>query len=184
MFIRKIITNIFFIIIDFGSILFQTREKRIANILVKKNIKLSTAESCTGGLLSSRLTDISGSSEYTFQNFVTYANNSKINQLGVKSETIKKYGVVSEEVALEMVQGLLKKEDCNLAVSTTGIAGPTGGTATKPVGLICIGIGNKDIQKTFSFKANPLLFRRNMKYAFSNKVFDLLIDFLNKNYKS
>lgn len=182
--IKKLIINSVFLGLNLGSILLQTREKKIAQILNKNGLKISTAESCTGGLISSRLTDISGSSNYISQNFVTYANETKVSVLGVKEETINKFGVVSEEVALEMVQGLLNKYDCNIAVSTTGIAGPAGGTKTKPVGLICIAIGNKDKQETYSFKANPLYFRRIMKYAFSNKVLDLLITFLNKNYKS
>ena len=182
--IRKLISNCVFLGLNLCSILLQTREKKIAKFLIQKGLKISTAESCTGGLLSSRLTDISGSSGYTFQNFVTYANEAKTNILGVKEETINNIGVVSEEVALEMVQGLLNKYDCDIAVSTTGIAGPTGGTKTKPVGLICIAVGNKDKQQTYSFKANPLYFRRIMKYVFSNKALDFLIEFLEKNYKS
>ena len=83
-----------------------------------------------------------------------------------------------------MAQGLLNKYDCDIAVSTTGIAGPTGGTRTKPVGLICIAIGNKEKLLSYTYKANPLLLRTIMKYAFSNKVLDLLINFLDKNYKS
>ena len=180
--IKSIISNTIFLGLNLCSILLQTREKKIAKILAEKEIKVSTAESCTGGLVSSRLTDISGSSGYIHQNFVTYANEAKVELLDVKTETIEKYGVVSEQVALEMVNGLLNKYNCDIAISTTGIAGPTGGTETKPVGLICIAVGNRKIQKTYSYKANSLLSRRIMKYAFSNKALDLLLDFLKAQY--
>lgn len=176
--IKKLIVNTIFLVLNIFPIIFQTRERKIAKILIKNNIKLSTAESCTGGLLSSRLTDISGSSSYIYQNFVTYANEAKENILGVNAKTIENYGVVSEEVASEMVQGLLNKYNCDIAISTTGIAGPTGGSEEKPVGLICIAIADKNNQKTYSYKANPLLFRRIMKYDFSNKALDLLLNFL------
>ena len=183
MHIKNLIANTVFLGLNICSILLQTREKKIAKILIKESIKVATAESCTGGLVSSRLTDISGSSSYIFQNLVTYANEAKEELLGVKKETIEKYGVVSEEVALEMVNGLLNKYNCDVAISTTGIAGPTGGSDRKPVGLICIGIGSKDMQKTYSYKANPFLYRRIMKYAFSNKALDLFLDFLNSRNK-
>ena len=90
--------------------------------------------------------------------------------------------MVSEEVALEMAMGLLNKYNCSIAISTTGIAGPLGATDTKPVGLICIAVANKEFHTTYKFKANPLLFRRILKYEFSNKALDILFDFLNENY--
>lgn len=179
---KQVWVNFIFVIKNIYNILLLSREKKIANLLLRNALKISTAESCTGGLLSSRLTDVSGSSGYIFQNFVTYANDAKIELLGVNPETIQKNGVVSSEVALEMVKGLLKKENCTIAISTTGIAGPLGASETKPVGLIYIGIGNEKIQKAYKFEANPLLYRRIMKYAFSNKALDLLIEFLNQNY--
>ena len=181
MFFAKIIANIAFIIKHLYGIITLSKEKAIAKILLKNAIKLSCAESCTGGLLSSRMTDVSGSSAYIFQNFVTYANEAKVQLLGVKGQTISKYGVVSEQVALEMAQGLLNKYNCTLAVSTTGIAGPLGATETKPVGLVCIGIADKHVQKTYTYKANPLYFRRIMKYAFSEKALSLLLQFLEEN---
>ena len=160
----------------------QKREKKIANLLIRNALKLASAESCTGGLISSRMTDLSGSSAYIFQNFVTYANEAKVKLLGVNKDTIEKHGVVSSEVAIEMVEGLIKNYNCTIAVSTTGIAGPLGATDTKPVGLVYIGISNGKISKAYRFEANPLLYRRIMKYAFSNKAFDLLLDFLKENY--
>ena len=128
------------------------------------------------------MTDVSGSSAYISQNFVTYANSAKETLLEVNAQTIQKYGVVSEQVALEMVQGLLNKYNCTIAVSTTGIAGPLGATDTKPVGMVCIAVADEKIQKTYTFKANPYLYRRIMKYAFSNKALDFLLDFLKENY--
>lgn len=174
--------NTEFIIKNLYGILVQKREKKIAQLLLRNALKLAFAESCTGGILSSRMTDLSGSSAYIFQNFVTYANEAKVKLLGVKRETIEKYGVVSDKVALEMANGLLNNYDCTIAVSTTGIAGPLGATEDKPIGLVYIGIANDKVQKTYKFEANPLLSRRIMKYAFSNKALDLLIDFLEENY--
>ncbi|MBQ9245227.1 CinA family protein [bacterium] len=182
MFLKKIFVNISFILLHIVAIVFLKREKKIATYLLMNALKLSTAESCTGGLISSRLTDLSGSSAYIFQNFVTYANAAKVKLLGVSPDTIEKYGVVSDEVAQEMVKGLLDKYDCSIAIATTGIAGPLGSTDTKPVGLVYIGIGDKNITKSYRYEANPLLYRRIMKYAFSDKAFDLLIEFLEENY--
>lgn len=180
--IKSFFVNCIFLLKNTYNILFLVKEKKIANLLIRNAIKLSVAESCTGGLISSRLTDVSGSSAYTFQNFVTYANRAKVSLLGVNPETIDKYGVVSSEVALQMANGLLEKYDCSLAIATTGIAGPLGASDTKPVGLIYIAIADKNHQKSYKFEANPLINRRIMKYAFSNKAFDLLLDFLKDNY--
>ncbi|MCD7740264.1 MAG: CinA family protein [Candidatus Gastranaerophilales bacterium] len=182
MFLKKIFVNIIFIIKNIFPFIFLLKEKKTANYLIKNGIKISTAESCTGGLLSSRLTDVSGSSVYIFQNLITYSNEAKINLLHVKPSTIEQYGVVSRETALEMAQGLLKNYDCNIAVSATGIAGPLGASDKKPLGLVYIGIANEKISKSYKFEAEPLLYRRLMKYAFSNKAFDLLIEFLKENY--
>lgn len=164
------------------NILNQSKEKQIGRILTDKNLSVSCAESCTGGLLSSLLTDISGSSAYINQNFVTYANEAKVNLLGVNTETIAKYGVVSEEVALEMASGLIERYNCNVAVSTTGIAGPSGATENKPVGLVCIGVANKNKKISISYKAPPKLPRRLMKYEFAHKALELLLKFLKENY--
>ena len=128
---------------------------KIKEILTKNNLSLSSAESCTGGLISSYLTDVSGSSAYIFQNFVTYSNEAKIKYLGVKPETLQKYGAVSQQTAFEMSKGLLKLADCSIA--TTGILGPTGDTPDKPIGLVYISVGFKDdvkVIKYISKKAN------------------------------
>ena len=116
--------------------------EQVKKLLISKKLTLSSAESCTGGLISSYLTDISGSSAYIEQNFVTYSNEAKTKFLNVKKETLDKYGAVSEQTAYEMSLGLLKYADCSLA--TTGILGPTGGSKEKPIGLVYISMGYKN----------------------------------------
>ena len=182
MFFKRLIANIIFVLTHITGIILLSKEKQIAKYLLRNALKLSTAESCTGGLISSRLTDVSGSSAYIFQNFVTYANNAKIKLLNVKNDTIEKYGVVSSEVAKEMVQGLINNYNCTIAISTTGIAGPLGATDTKPVGLVYIGIADNKNVEAYKYEANPLLYRRIMKYAFSDKALEVLLDFLKNHY--
>ena len=115
-------------------------EEELGKILTENKLTISTAESCTGGLISSKLTDISGSSEYVKLNFVTYANEVKHSVLGVDWEILNTYGAVSEQCAYAMAEGLNKITNCDVALCTTGIAGPTGGTKEKPVGLVYISI--------------------------------------------
>lgn len=115
-------------------------EKKVVELLKKLNMNISTAESCTGGMLASKLIDVPGISEVFYEGVVSYSNEAKINRLGVRKETLDKYGAVSEEVAKEMVMGLTT----DVALSTTGIAGPDGGSEEKPVGLVYMGIRIKD----------------------------------------
>ena len=115
------------------------KAKHLSDLLVSKGLTISVAESCTGGSLSSSLTSISGASSYFNCGFITYSNQSKIDMLGVSPESIEMYGAVSEKVAHEMVTGAGQRSHSNLAVSITGIAGPSGGSASKPVGMVCIG---------------------------------------------
>ena len=147
--------------------------KEIKEILIKNNLSLSSAESCTGGLISSYLTDIDGASKFIFQNFVTYSNEAKTKFLGVKKETLDSFGAVSKETAYEMSKGLLEYTDCSIA--TTGILGPTGGTKEKPIGLVYISLGYKDkieIIKYISKKAdtnNRLEIKKDIvEYALSS----------------
>jgi len=111
--------------------------KEVSTALHNKKLKLTTAESCTGGWLAKVITDISGSSEIFDRGFVTYSNKAKQEMLGVSIQTLNKYGAVSEEVVAEMAVGALKNSAANLSVSISGIAGPTGGTPDKPVGTVC-----------------------------------------------
>ena len=118
---------------------------KVVKKLIKKKLKISFAESCTGGLLSSSITSIRGSSKVFNLGLVTYSNKAKIDVLKVPKKIISKYGAVSKECCLTMVKNLSKISKANISVSITGIAGPNGGTKLKPVGLVYIGIkkGNK-----------------------------------------
>lgn len=116
----------------------------LANLLIGNNLTISAAESCTGGLLGAKLTSLSGSSKYFMGSAVTYSNQAKHDILGVSEKTLKSFGAVSEECAKEMALGALNKYKTDYALSITGIAGPEGGSAEKPVGLVWIGIAHKD----------------------------------------
>jgi nicotinamide-nucleotide amidase len=109
----------------------------LGTALKTRGLMLATAESCTGGLASAAITQIAGSSAWFERGFVTYSNASKIEMLGVKADTLEKYGAVSEETAREMALGAIKHSHANVAISITGIAGPDGGTPAKPVGTVC-----------------------------------------------
>jgi nicotinamide-nucleotide amidase len=138
--------------------------------LVKKKLKISFAESCTGGLLASSVTSISGASKIFNIGLITYSNQAKIKLLKINKNIIKKYGAVSHECCLAMVNNLSKISKANINVSVTGIAGPKGGTQQKPVGLVFIGIkkGNKTlIKKNFFKSTNRRLIQKNtVKKAF------------------
>ena len=127
---------------------------KVVQKLIKKKLKVSFAESCTGGLLSSSITSISGSSKIFNLGLVTYSNKAKMDILKVPKKIINKYGAVSKECCLSMVKNLSKISKANISVSITGIAGPNGGTKLKPVGLVYIGVkkGNKIITKKNIFK--------------------------------
>ena len=129
--------------------------QKVFKLLSKKRLKISLAESCTGGLLSSSITSISGSSKVFTLGLVTYSNQAKINILKVPKKIIMKHGAVSYETCLSMVKNLNKISKTNISVSITGVAGPKGGTKQKPVGLVYIGIkkGKKTLIKKFLFKS-------------------------------
>lgn len=129
----------------------STIEKAVSELLKKNKYTISIAESCTGGLVSSKLTDISGSSEYMQYSVVSYSNESKIKLLGVKKHTIRKYGAVSKETAIEMARGVRKISNTDIGISTTGIAGPTGASKTKPVGLVWIGYSDKNGTSAYKY---------------------------------
>ncbi len=117
-----------------------TLEESVGKMLADRGLTIACAESCTGGLVASRLTDVSGSSRYFLQGFVVYSNASKEKALGVRSSTLVAHGAVSEEVAGEMAEGCLAATGADITVSSTGIAGPLGGLETKPVGTVCLGV--------------------------------------------
>jgi len=120
------------------------KARELGEVLMAKQQKVATAESCTGGLLAGALTSVPGSSDWFEQGWVTYTNRSKVAQLGVCPETLKEFGAVSEQVARQMAAGVLAMSPrATLALSTTGIAGPSGGTAEKPVGLVWFGFAQR-----------------------------------------
>jgi PncC family amidohydrolase len=115
-------------------------ENVLGEMLVNRNLTISTAESCTGGMVAASLISYAGISSVFMEGAVTYSNEAKINRLGVSRETLDKYGAVSSEVAAEMAQGIAKTAGTNIGLSTTGIAGPGGGSVEKPVGLVYVGL--------------------------------------------
>ncbi len=151
-------------------------EEVIGEILKKKGMSLSVAESCTGGLVQDRITNVPGSSEYFKGGIVAYSNELKIRLCGVKEETIKKYGAVSEEVAKELAVGVRERYSTDVGISITGIAGPSGGTKEKPVGLVYMGVADKEdtvVEKKI-FKGT----RRMIKEQAAVATLDLLRRFI------
>ena len=148
--------------------------KSLVKILIKKKLKIAFAESCTGGLLASSITSISGASKIFNFSLITYSNQAKIKFLKVNKNIIKKYGAVSHECCLAMVKNLSKISKANINVSITGIAGPKGGTKQKPVGLVYIGIkkGNKTQITKYFFKNNK---RSSIQKASIKKALNLVL---------
>ena len=148
--------------------------KSLIKILTRKKLKISVAESCTGGLLASSITSVSGASKVFYLGFVTYSNQAKIKILKVNKNIIQKYGAVSYECCLEMVKNLSRISKANINVSITGIAGPKGGTKQKPVGLVYIGVKNGakiHINKCL-FKSKK---RSSIQKATVKKALDLIL---------
>ena len=153
------------------------QEKFIAQALKKANLTLSIAESCTGGLACHKITNIPGSSEYFIMGIVSYSNKSKIDFLDVPENIIKRYGAVSRQTARYMAEGIRNKAKTNISLSITGIAGPTGGTPKKPVGLVYIGLASADkktLVKKYQFKGS----RIEIKQKAANNALKLLSNFL------
>lgn len=155
---------------------YNTNEKLediLGEILCKNNLTISTAESCTGGMIAAKLVSYPGISSVFLEGAVTYSNEAKIRRLGVKSTTLDKYGAVSEETAKEMAEGVSRECGSNISISTTGIAGPGGGTVDKPVGLVYIGIhvNNKTKVTKCNFRGN----REEVRCATTNTALELLL---------
>lgn len=145
----------------------------------EKKLKFAFAESCTGGLVSSKMTDLAGSSEVFMGSVVSYSNEAKMQLLGVKSETLKSFGAVSQETAKEMAYSAREKFNCDFAVSISGIAGPSGGSIEKPVGTVTIGYAGKNINgaKSFIFPGD----RIRKKERFSDMALLILFDLMKGN---
>jgi len=149
---------------------------KISLILKKRHLKIVTAESCTGGLISHTLTNISGSSDYFDRGIVSYSNTAKTELLGVSEGLLEKYGAVSKQVAEAMAEGARIRSSVDIGIATTGIAGPTGGTKEKPVGLVYIAISTSDdtIVKKFQFSGN----RIENKKSTCNAALQMLLDII------
>jgi len=119
----------------------QDLSEQVGQCLLGKQLWLATAESCTGGWISQSITDVAGSSQWFDRGFVTYTNEAKQDMLGVSSQTLTQHGAVSEQTVIEMVQGALAKSRADVAVAVSGVAGPTGGTPDKPVGMVWLAWG-------------------------------------------
>jgi nicotinamide-nucleotide amidase len=156
-------------------------EKILSNVsaeLKKQGVTIATAESCTGGLIAHILTNVSGSSDYFDRGIVSYSNKSKMELLDVSDELIKRFGAVSEEVAKAMAEGIRKKSNVDIGLATTGIAGPTGVTREKPVGLVYIAVATSDdtVVRRFQFSGNRL----ENKDSTCNAALDMLLDCLKR----
>lgn len=153
--------------------------EQLVEKLIEKGYHISFAESCTGGLCCATLVGVGDASKVLDVSFTTYANEAKIEFLGVDANTVLKYGVVSEEVAYEMAKGVADVAKSEIGVGVTGIAGPGGGTAKKPVGMVCFGFSINGEVKTYT-KQFGELGRNNVRQASVDFVFKTLLDLLNK----
>lgn len=147
-------------------------EEIVGKLLTERNLTLAVAESCTGGLIADKITDVSGSSNYFQQGLVTYSNQSKVEILGVQSLLIEQHGAVSKEVAEAMAAGIRRVAQTDIGISTTGIAGPTGGTSTKPIGIVWIGYSDADA--TFALRFQFGEGRRRVKERAAQAALELL----------
>lgn len=149
---------------------------KISTLLNEKKLTVATAESCTGGFIAHNLTNISGSSNYFDRGIISYSNDAKNVLLNVPKELLKEHGAVSEPVAKAMAEGIRKISNSDIGLSTTGVAGPTGGTKEKPVGLVYVGLSTKKdtIVKKFRFNED----RIGNKIATCNAALNLLYEYL------
>lgn len=171
----------------FGMAIYTTKEEEtlemaVVRLLKKYDLTVSTAESCTGGMLAAKLVNVPGVSDVYKEGFITYSNKAKRKNLEVSKSTLKKYGAVSEQVAKEMATGGVLAADSDICVSITGIAGPDGGTEEKPVGLVYIGCYLKDhvAVECYQFKGN----REKIREQATMKALDLLRRSIIENYKA
>jgi len=151
---------------------------KISNMLKNQKLVIATAESCTGGLIAHTLTNISGSSEYFDRGIVSYSNRAKMELLDVPGDMLKKYGAVSMEVAKSMAKGVRIKSNVDIGISTTGIAGPTGGSKERPVGLVFIAVSTE--RNTVVKKFNFLGDRSQNKKSTCDAALDMLLDVLTR----
>lgn len=151
-------------------------EVYVGELLRKRGLRLAVAESCTGGLIGHRLTNVPGSSTYYMGSVTAYAYEAKVRLLGVHWETLEKYGAVSKETVIEMAQGVRRALAADVGVSVSGIAGPGGGTPEKPVGTTCIGLSAPGIDEAWSYRWSGD--RLQNKELSAEQALRLLVDFL------
>ncbi|MDD4688576.1 MAG: CinA family protein [Eubacteriales bacterium] len=149
-------------------------------LLLNHNLKISTAESCTGGLLASYITSFAGSSSVFDMGFVTYSNDAKNQLIGVNNDTLHSFGAVSKETALEMSKGVMDKAQSDIGVSITGIAGPDGGTKDKPVGLVYISLCSKF--EHIYYQLNLDGDRTEIRHKTVEKAIEMVVNHVNKCY--
>jgi nicotinamide-nucleotide amidase len=161
----------------------ETLEEAIAKILIENNFTIATAESCTGGLIAGKLVDYPGISKVFLEGAVTYSNDAKMNRLGVKESTLKEFGAVSSQCAAEMAEGIARTSGTSIGISTTGIAGPEGGSEEKPVGLVYIGMYmfGKVITKKLNFVGNRQKVRDRATFTTLDLLRRELINHLNRS---
>ena len=154
--------------------------QELQDILKRNGETITCAESCTGGLIASMITELSGSSAVFKGSVVTYCNEIKEQELGVKKETMIKYGAVSTQTVDEMLEGVIKKFDADYAIAVSGVAGPTGGTKEKPVGMVVIGVKKKNhppISKIYNFSGD----RKTVQTRASIRAFEKIFEICSKN---
>lgn len=156
----------------------KKKAEALLKILSDKQIRLSLAESCTGGLIATFLTDVSGSSDVFVESLVTYANDSKMQRLRVSGNTLEKFGAVSSQCVEEMTKGLLLGSSSNLALSVSGIAGPTGGTEEKPVGTVYFALADRN--KTNSQRCNFDGDREEIRLKAALRAFEIMELYIEK----
>lgn len=156
-------------------------EQKLLQLLRENNLKITTAESCTGGLVAGLLCDISGISAHFEEGYITYSENAKMKNLNVSQDTLDNYGVVSVETAQEMAKGVLIKANANCSVATTGVAGPTGGTEETPVGCVCFAwcVGDKTYSERVIFEGT----RMEVRMQAATYALEKLCEYIEKNIK-
>ena len=168
-YLKKISSKLGYYVFGFDG---QTMEQIIGDTLASRGLKLALAESCTGGLIGHRLTEVAGSSRYVDRGVLCYSNQAKIDLVGVPKSLLLKFGAVSGQVAKAMAQGIRKQSSVDIGLSVTGIAGPRGGTKAKPVGLVFVGLATpqKIYTKEFRFHGD----RSTIKLRSSQGALDVL----------
>lgn len=155
---------------------------KLVNTLKDKKLTIACAESCTGGLVAKTITDVGGCSSVFLGGVVSYANEIKERVLGVNGETLKKYGAVSEFTAMEMADGVRRLCNSDIGISTTGIAGPGGGTEEKPVGTVYVGFSYKDTTIAFNLKLDSTLSRDEIRTQTVEKILSFTLDKILQSY--